>query len=425
MKLGCMRMRRLGHGQSVMFCAPAEIDTQIRKASGIGSAPSINTLDILRWAMLETCKDLQHHISHWAQQGVEHDRRLKAQRSHLGTNNVEALKQGWTTPESRSLEQMYGVSSTSTVASSGTFTKVALAIPSLKARLNILSVKMLQDPSLDEEQEREVSHENERERQIERPSKSRPAAHTVHEDVRQFIQTGSLSGSSAFISLFYPLRPRHPHDAAVWSPKLLATRDFSSTLAGSTITPLGDHIRPVNWIVSGIGGRLVALSPHEVDTLLPLIRESKFVRLHVYAPRITQAMRSFSDLQFYSVPPVHQPCSPPSPTAQLQLNIWAGQLYLRDYEEYRLLCAFLGLHIGGEGDVVGEDIVVQGDGFVKPADRQRLSNFYPAYIGCQFTKSPVNALKELFSHRRKGMEYMRTNVGQVLHGRLLTQNDFY
>ncbi|CUA77983.1 RNA replication protein [Rhizoctonia solani] len=53
---GCMRMRKLGHGQSVVFAAPPEIDAQIRKASPTPIQPDacINTLDILRWAMLKT-----------------------------------------------------------------------------------------------------------------------------------------------------------------------------------------------------------------------------------------------------------------------------------------------------------------------------------------------------------------------------------
>ncbi|KAG8733066.1 hypothetical protein FRC10_000455, partial [Ceratobasidium sp. 414] len=145
--------------------------------------------------MLETCKDLEHHISHWAQQGVEYNRRADAQRDFARSSNIQTLKHGWTSPESRSLQEMYGVSTSSTV-SSESFTQNAFGIDSLKQRLGFLGVLRLEDPSMDEEQEREVSHEVERERQIERPPKSQPAAHSVHEDVRRFIQTGSIPTNS-------------------------------------------------------------------------------------------------------------------------------------------------------------------------------------------------------------------------------------
>jgi hypothetical protein len=66
-----MRMRKLGHGQSVLFMAPQEVDRKIREAAGKTSSDVIRSLDILRWAMQETCADIQHHVPHWAQQGVD------------------------------------------------------------------------------------------------------------------------------------------------------------------------------------------------------------------------------------------------------------------------------------------------------------------------------------------------------------------
>lgn len=59
-------MRKLGHGQSVMFFAPLEVDRRIRKSAGKSSLDAVEVLDILRWAMLETCADIQRHASLWA-----------------------------------------------------------------------------------------------------------------------------------------------------------------------------------------------------------------------------------------------------------------------------------------------------------------------------------------------------------------------
>ncbi|KAG9079442.1 hypothetical protein FS749_008532 [Ceratobasidium sp. UAMH 11750] len=422
---GCMRMRKLGHGQSVMFCAPTEIDTQIRTAAPRTSNEQIHALDILRWAMLETCKDLEHHVSHWAQQGAEYNRRAGAERDFAQNANIQALKQGWMTPESRSLEEMYGVSGSNTT-SSDSFTRATFGTDSLKQRLGFLGVSRLEDPSMDEEQEREVSHEVERERQIERPPKSQPATHIVHEDVRRFVQTGNVPANpTGIVSLFRPLQSSGLLQPGTWSSKLRASLDFCRTLKTSTVTQLGEYMRPVNWILSGPDGDLIVLSPYEVNQLLPDIRNSGSVRLHVFAPRVIQSMLSFSDLRFYSTPSSASSYSPPPDTTlQLQLGLFAGQLYFDDHSQYRVLCAFLGVFIGTDANREAEDIQVQSDGFVAAPSREMLANHLPEYLDCGFSSSPVGALKDLVGYRRKGMEFLRTHLGKLLHARQLTPNDF-
>ncbi|KAJ3858551.1 hypothetical protein EV359DRAFT_3498, partial [Lentinula novae-zelandiae] len=67
----CMRLRQLGHGQSVLFFAPLEIARTIRADADKSDGDTIEVIDILRWAMLRTCEDIEHHIPHWVQQGVD------------------------------------------------------------------------------------------------------------------------------------------------------------------------------------------------------------------------------------------------------------------------------------------------------------------------------------------------------------------
>ncbi|KAF8602017.1 hypothetical protein BDV93DRAFT_607811 [Ceratobasidium sp. AG-I] len=422
---GCMRMRKLGHGQSVMFFAPAEIDTQIRRAAGLNLVDRIDTLDILRWAMLVTCSDLQRHIPHWAQQGVEYKRRAKAEEEYKKAKDINTLEQGWITPESRPLEDMYGITDSAST-SSDSFTALAFSIPSLRTGLEALGVQMLENPGMDEEQEREVSHEIERQQQIERPPKHYPMTPSLHPDLKTLVQTGSIpSNSSGFVSLFLPLQSFGLTGLSAWSGDLFATADFYKTVFGSSSKQLHDFMRPFNWILFAACGILVVLSPYEVNELLPLIRSSTRVRLCVYAPRVTLAMRSFSDLRFYSVPnlPTRDRSAVPL-LLQLQLNLWAGQLYLENHEEYRALCAFLGVYVDFNDVPPEENFRVQSDGFVAPTDRQVLANYLPEYIECGFTGSPIQMLRELIGRRRKGIEYTRTHLGQVLHPRRLTPNDF-
>ncbi|CUA77979.1 Protein Ycf2 (chloroplast) [Olimarabidopsis pumila] [Rhizoctonia solani] len=424
---GCMRMRKLGHGQSVIFAAPPEIDAQIRSASPNPISPdgTIDALDVLRWAMLETCKDLQHHVSHWAHQGIEIARRLDTEQQYAENRDISVLQKGWTTPESRPLEVLYGMLSPKVLSKKIGLMQRAFQVPELREGLEKLGVEKLTDPSMDEEQEREVNHEVEREQQIQRPPKGEPANHSIHPDVRSFINTGSLpTDRSGILPLFYPFRSASPQICDSWSSVLFASTDFLQTITASPIDSLSEHMRPVHWIVTGSNNVRVVMSPYEVNKLLPLIRKSSVVRLHVYAPRISFAMRSFSNLQFYSIPapPTNQSSTALS-KAQLQLDLFAGQLYLPSYQDYISLCATLGIFTpsGTEND---PQVEVESDGFVNPQHRDQLAQRRPEYSECQFTTTPIPSLKDLVGLRRKGMRYLLTHVGQILHARSLTMKDF-
>lgn len=414
-----MRMRKLGHGQSVMFFAPLEVDRKIRDVANIGPSVAVRVPDILRWVMLETCEDILHHVPHWVQQGIDYTRREDAWSAFFSSENpaVGTLKSSWLQPESRALETMYGFTS---VAEGDLMHNTAFEVPDIRERCQLLGVSSLSDTRTDEEQEREVNHEAETERQIERPPVAEAATHQVHQHVATFIRTGIIpSSSSEFLPAFSPLSQiaTAPHGYP-WSPALLATKDYSTTIR-SQFHSARSYMRPVNWIVSSTTQRctiLVILSPFEVNELLPIIRRSKAVHLHQYSPRVTETMRSFDDLKFYCIPPLPPTWTPPSPELVLQLNLWAGQLYLPDYEAYLRLCAFLGVYRRAEGSRDG-NISIQHDGFIVRRRGMRSSL-------CPFTTSPLPFLKELFGLRRKGMSYLSTHLGKILHARLLTEDDF-
>ncbi|QRV92763.1 Large low complexity protein [Ceratobasidium sp. AG-Ba] len=421
---GCMRMRKLGFGHSVMFCAPPEIDIQIRKSAGHTLQAQITTLDVIRWAMLETCRDLEHNISHWAQQGIEYGRRAKAQLEFSKTTSQEALKRGWVTPESRSLDDMYGVSSLSG-SGSEFFTQQALANSELNQRLDELGVRRLDDPSMAEEQEREVSHEVERERQVERPPKSRPASHAIDPVIKSYIQTGAPPSGAHSLRYMFDVLPPASFPSDTWPHKLLTTFNFRRTIDDSTSTSLSDYMRPLHWILCASGGTVIALSPYEVNELLPEIRKSKHVRLHVFAPRVTQSMTSFFDLQFYITPSTGRGAvSLPRTLDRLLLCLFAGQLYFDHYRHYRTIAGFLGVFLGSDAKKEAEDVEVQSDGFVPKSGRQKIVNRVPEYLDCPFTSSPIGAMKDLVGYRRKGMDYLRTHLGQMLHARQLASKNF-
>ncbi|KAG1853154.1 hypothetical protein DFJ58DRAFT_883928 [Suillus subalutaceus] len=367
---GCMRMRKLGNGHSVMFFAPTEVDRGIRSATQKADTDDVDVADILHWAMLETCLDIQMRASHWVQQGSDFNIRHSAWAELSRTpTSISTLKTAWLQPEERSLEDMKCEE---------------LGFLSASAR------------SMDEEQEREVLHEVERERRVERPPRVEPATHVLHADVRTFVKTGRIpKGSPAFIQALSSLVNTTAvfHERNQWAQTVLVTHDFTRTVGTlSLLQKANDYLRPVNWVISSnVGHLLVVLSPNEVNTLLPAVRKSNAVNLCIYTPRTTKTMQACDNLRLY--------CVPSTP----------------HYKKYLHACGFLGLNAPDLGD---EDLIVDSDGFVREENRPS------ARASCSFKSSQLPPLKELFGMRRKGMGYLPTHLGKILNGRILTEEDF-
>ncbi|KAK0245427.1 hypothetical protein EDD85DRAFT_917513 [Armillaria nabsnona] len=414
---GAMRMRQLGQGQSVMFFAPQEIDLQIKKAAGkLEPATKVEAIDILRWSMLETCNEITHRVPQWAQQGYDYQQRKEAWEACISSDKSPTVLDPWLQPEARSLQELYGLSDGPSPGSA------IWQVSELRERCEMLGVSFVSGTNMDEEQEREVSHEIEREQQVERPPKVSPATHSLHPDVCTFVLEGTIEAqSTAFKPLFRVfdgISPALPQGENVWAPNLLCTRDFAGTIGTSSYRQnTSDYLRSINWIVSAQHDEnttLVVLSPFEVNKLLPEIRLSSNVHLHIYSPKVSVSTKRFDDLQFYCIP---KPGTWQINDALLitQLNIFAGQLYLRDYKEYQQLCSFLGLYQGQHS--TDENVPIQSDGFIKPEHRGE-GDISP------FKTSPVPFLKALPGSRRKEHPYLATHLGKMLHGHVLTPESF-
>ncbi len=406
-------MRQLGNGHSVMFFSPGEVDRRIRDRipSEVAYDGCIRVIDVLRWAMQETYEDIRHRLPYWAQQGLDHHNRFTAYKEHRSTGHLETLRNAWLQPESRTLEETY-IARPGAIVSSETY-----STPYLRERIERLGVTQLVDVRMEEEQEREADHEVEQERQVERPPKVEPAHHVIHKDIREFVQTGRLRRSSGFIStLLAPIDMAGALDSMKeWSPSPLATADFNITILGLNNKNLTDYLRPVNWILSSGSGKnsaVVVISPYEANALLPVIRKSNEVRLHIYASRVTSSMRSFSDLTFHTTPDSPRltrsgSWSAPAHT-RTELNLFAGHLYFDSREEYERVCQLLALSMAHPGAEFCEV-----DGFVPPAYRTGRSS--------PLTTSKIAILKRLIGLRRKGMEYSRTHLGQILNANPLSE----
>ncbi|KAF8555161.1 hypothetical protein OG21DRAFT_1439060 [Imleria badia] len=412
---GCMRMRKLGHHHSIMFFAPLEVDRRIRSVASKSLSDDIDVMDILQWAIRETCDDIQQRAPHWAQQGIDHTSRYAAWTGFCRDElSSEELLDNWLQPEAKKLEDFYGPRKTSNSA--------IRAAPDILQRCVELGVLSLRDVSMDEEQEREVIHEVERERHIERPLRVSPATHSIHPDVVAFIRTGVvLTTTKAFTRAFETLKVTSAaaNEAHVWSTDILTTIDFQTTVKSESSSKVDDYLRPVMWVVSGERARkeaLVILSPYEANYLLPDIRTSHNVHLHLYTPRVTKSMKPCDNLVLCNIPAVPPGWALPSSLMD-QLNLFAGQLYLKDYETYIRLCRFLCVYTR---DLQSEEGIEVGcDGFISPNHRPRHMQSVST-----FQTSPLESLGKLMSLRRKGMRFALTHMGELLQGRLLCENDF-
>jgi hypothetical protein len=426
-----MRLRQLGQGQSVMFYAPPECDARIRVMASIPAGGPVRSRDVLAWAMQETCADLRHYMPHWTQQGLDYCRRSEALSKYQASGNISILRQAWLVPEARNLEDSYGKHSTNDLI------QQAYSYPALRDRLRYLNVTGLLEQRLDEEQEREVSHEIERQQQAERPPPTKAAKAIIDPLLRNLINQGNLGKISSFKPLATAISS-NPDVLALWATPLRGSQGFFDVVeTGNKFRPYSPmHARPIRWLLSytpaGVISQrdavIIALSPHEVNELLPDIRSSSLVHLHMYAPRMVQSMPSLANLRFHTIPPLPPAWEPPSLGIQSQLNLMAGQLFFDNYRAYYELCAFLGLYSPESARLYKRFVRREGNGYVRPYNRGRSEDLRIAlsdFGGKSFQIDIVSALREYISFRRNGQDFSRTHLGQLLRGRYLWKDDHF
>lgn len=187
-------MRKLGNGQSVVFCVPKEIKLNILHLNKKNNESSINVSDVLCWAMSETWAKIRRSMPLWAVQGNRFERQLELwhdarQGDSLGMTPVHA--EGFLEPECQSIEQRYKPTQNE-----------ALAVPPPRSdHKNLRSIfeRCREFENLDfrsstllEEQGRELTPEIETERQAQRPPEAAPSQHHIYQDLYSFVNKGEL-----------------------------------------------------------------------------------------------------------------------------------------------------------------------------------------------------------------------------------------
>lgn len=423
-------MRKLGHGQSVVFCVPREIRTKINELFPDRSHGSdITVSDILLWSIRETWSSLQRGVQLWAKQGWRHRKhQLLWEKFTQGKHALEPDQaKEFLEDEAQTILQRYGPGAEQDESGNPGSTLNGES-DSIVDRLRDFGAGKLDGAALSEEQERELQPESEKEREQERPPATVPAAHKMHPDVVRFVENGTITTSQGYKPAFSSLRrtnagkgfPLSSFERKDAEFSLLVSEDFTQTVkipVGSGAA-LDSFLRSVQWVLVSQQHEgktvMMIISPFEANSLFPTVSVSHTTSLHIYSPRVNPAFPSLDDLQLFISPPhLNHKLAFPLPLT-VSLNLFSGQLYFNNFEMYIAACRFLGLSWEKAKD--GE--VVDSDGFILRDVEGRVGG------ESGFSRSPVRFMRDLMTIRRDCQAIERTHVGDMLDNRPLSKGSF-
>jgi hypothetical protein len=427
----CMRMRKLGYGQTVVFLVSDEIKTKIIECTAKATTQPITVTDVLHWSIGEQYKEARKSMPLWATQGQRFIKQSKIWSEAFvneATVLTKEIAEKFLEDEAQSLQDRYqprlGQIDTVLTQLDADDDSRSHAIADRCREFDELQYN---SSTLQEEQERELSPETEQEREVQRPHPAEPAAHEVHAEIIAFARQGTLRKKSVKImQAFQALRGTSAAkdfevDQLIGSNNILVSADFARTVVVSSIDKqlMSDsYQRPVRYVLSRFASgkidTLLIISPVEACAVLKHVAKSRNTAMHLYKPRCNMAYDPQDALDFYTT--LGQTKCPELPRHMAaQLNVFAGQLYFSSSEDYLETCSFLGLSTEAAKD--GWEIA--SDGFIVKDGRGRKGG------QSGLSKSPVEFVKVLMSKiRRNGEGIGKTHMGRLLEGQLLTREDF-
>lgn len=355
----CKRLRKLGKGQSVVFCAPLEVQSKIPACSGKFNAIAIEVEDVLLWAMRNPWEFTKEGMPLWATQCMRHYRRRGACDF---SGAITVIPVGILEPEALTLDERCGLDRQST--DEGIVCRKRLRVGNDLSRAEIASIRgkcrefgltTFGESSLHEEQERELQPENEREQQVEPPRPAKPCKHFLHASIRRLVGTGVLDSNEGITrasNAFRGTRAKDKLNIDDWPDNLFVSSDFAQTVHIPDEGNKDSFLRPVNWVLSfhdrNLQPKYLVLSPFEVQELLPHIRGQDRVRLHVYSPRLSLSNRSLETLEYCAVPPVRNDWDIPAIATALNLVSNILHVIHSKYTEQQILSRAFTRSVAGQ-----------------------------------------------------------------------------
>jgi hypothetical protein len=437
----CMRMRKLGKGQTVVFCVPREIQAKImeyKNTTGCKAAlrsSGIKVMDVILWSISETHVELRRSMPLWAVQGERFFRQEKLyQEVHqdgctlLSRKHAEKFQE----KEAQSLDDRFRPREAQSQPLHLTNTSDD-DLRRIAERCQQFDELQFNASTLQEEQERELSPEIEQERQVQKATPAKPVRHGLHEDVRKFAMDGVfISNSKAYMPAFEALKDSSAakHFSVrqlAGGGRLFVTADFAKTvLPPNRSSYLSDAFqRPVQWLLtarameSATIHRIIIISPFEANQLYKSMQRSTAAALHLFKPRCNSGFAPMDGLGFHTVTAQVGSSIVPRGLA-MQLALFSGQLYISSSRDYEEICCFLGLSTRAVTQEMAEQgWEVAADGFIVSDEQGRSGG------GSGLPESPVNFFKILMSKiRRNGDGIAKTHMGSLLEGKLFQESEF-
>ncbi|KJR87487.1 uncharacterized protein SPSK_01675 [Sporothrix schenckii 1099-18] len=412
-----MRLRQLGTTQSVVFFAPPEVDQSIRDTCGLETSDKtdkkvfVNSSHVVAWLLEQTCKANDQLRPLYASHGLDFCRRMEALTMHKKTlrsaSSRDSLLGVLEQPERQTLETMYG---NDTVDTGSVLKTDGFSYPRLQRFAEQLrtyrsttghGTAALQGAFEEVEQEREVEVQVEQQRRAQHniDFKALRFNGTVAKSIRQFVETGELTGNNGYEGMFSFLASTSigkRYGIVHGTPsRLFVTTEFRKTIDASRAGQQfhDDFLRPVDWLLWCPASQTgVVIIPEELELLIPSIRASKYTQLVAYAAPVTRSMLDFSSLRFYAFPEFPKKRHTVPEWLPIELGILAGRLYMT-YDEATAMAKYLGLSPNANEDCV----------------RNTMS----------FCTNPTSFLLEWLALRRATQDVLHTPAAYVCQGRQL------
>lgn len=458
----CMRMRLLGKGHSIAFWASFETDVRLRQLCQLDAKMKPTNKHVIEF-ICDNSKRLQKdNVVHWAAAAINYVKKLSAHKLYEYSDDpraIEMLSSLCYDDESVTLEEMYGGKDNILlsrlfetrfdrfVRKYDKFSEIKEFIMKVKSAVNKKIQSYVPDVkrcigSLDEEQEKELEREEEEERKIEQPPKAKPAKPDVDPNLREFIKFGvthlsinQLITSKTILPVAMALQNTKlfnfvEAEISPWAEHIYVTKDFIEVIEGSDnlygYSLFESHsrirkrhkpfawdyfLRPVWWIAcirDAVGKyKILILSTHECNALLPEFRTSKFATLHMYRARTSQFHSNLLHDKYLCVTGASQ--TGIDLKDEVQISMFAGAQYFGNDKEQDAYCEYLGLIPRPRTNPILQLAFIEGliqpNGFVPMPNRKRASEIFSCVGNCPFQQNPVSFAIQIISAHH---EFIRT-----------------
>lgn len=418
-----------------MFLVNEEVEMKIRASAGYGADKDITVADIIRSVIQETWVDNRRSVRLWEAQGrrAAKAKELWAQAGIDLSTMTSGLAEKFVEDDAKTLKSRYHPTIDDDNEANEESTDPF--IEKINDHCRTFGVNPLDyddfgddyEREQDKQREQQLAPEIEQESSTERPPPATPIIHKKHRDVTNFINTGRASPRiEGFKWAFEVFRNPELHKFIPEKTKsggLLVTRDFGRSIAMATEDGFSDdYQKPVRWVLTGGPEKqpdlhMIVISAFEANVFMDQIKASPFVCLHIYAPRQNETFQPLDNLQLYTVTGRQTQVIVPD-SLRTELNLFAGQLYFKNYKQYLDVHKFLNMAPPSwKNAPPGAEI--------KP-DRFMEVIFEEAYQGPapRFKTSPVKGMRHLMTCVRGDSRAIeKTHMGKLLDGKLLFQEE--